>query len=85
MKKKKGKAKYDLKVVVPVVAGLGQALLPNLNLVDHQEITFYDLFLMHIVNIPQMNKIMHDPNIETILVVWPILKYHIIVYTLVQQ
>jgi len=36
MKKKKGKAKCDLKVMVPVVAGLGKALLPNLNLVDHQ-------------------------------------------------
>ena len=43
---------------------------------------------MYIVIIPQMNRIIQDPNIETISVVWPILEYHlkiIIVYTLVKQ
>jgi len=43
---------------------------------------------MYIVIIHQMNMIMHDPIIETILVVWLVLEYHlrvIIAYTLVQQ
>ena len=53
MKKKKGKEKCDLKVVIPVVTELSQVLLPYLNLWIIKEPIFYDLFPMYIVIIPK--------------------------------
>ena len=52
------------------------------------ELTFYDLFSIYIFTMLNMNRIMQDPNIKFILVIWPILKYHlgvIMVYAYVQQ
>jgi len=51
--KEKKEAKCYFKVVVPVEVGLGQALLPNLNLVDIKEPTFDDLFLIYIFKTPK--------------------------------
>ena len=56
-----------LKVVVPVVVGLGQALVLNQDNVVVQGPTFIDLFFIYIITIPSMNRIMQDPIIKFIL------------------
>jgi len=51
-----------------------------------KEPTFDDLFPIYIYTTPRLNRIMQDPNIKIIPVIWPILEYHlgvIMVYTLV--
>ena len=53
MKKKKGKETCYLNVVLPVVVGLGQALLPNLNIVIIMKPTFDDLFPIYRVTTPK--------------------------------
>ena len=57
MDEKEGNEKCYLKVVVSVVVGLGQALLPNLNIMDYQG-THDDLFYIYSVIIPNMIRIM---------------------------
>ena len=83
-KKEEREGKCFLKVAV----GLGQALMPNLNYVDYQGThLWWSLFYLWYYN-PLSDRIMQDPNIKIIPVIWPILEYHlgvIIVYTLVQQ
>ena len=64
MKKEKGKENCHLKVVVPVVVSLGQAFLPNLDIVDFHETTFYFLFLISIFIFPNMNRIVQDPSMK---------------------
>ena len=65
--KEEREGKYYLKVVVLVVVGLGQALLPNQDNVVVTEPTFIDLFSMYRITIPNMNRIMEDPIMKFIL------------------
>jgi len=64
-----GKKKCYLKVVVLVMAGLGQVLLPNLNNVVVGGTHFDDLFSIYIVTIPNLIRIMQDPNMKIISVI----------------
>ena len=74
--KKEMEWKCYYKVVVPVVVGLGQALLPNQdNVVVHGTPLYWPLFYLHIYN-PNMNRIMHDPIMKFIPFTWPVLKNH---------
>jgi len=68
-KKKKGKAKCYINVVVLVAVGFGQALLPNLNNMEFQELTFDDLFLIYSFIIPIMARSMENPNMKIISVI----------------
>ena len=66
IKKEENEGKYYLKVVIPVVIGLGQALLPNQdNMVVHRT-TFIALFSIYIFTVPNMKKIMKDPIMKLI-------------------
>ena len=60
-KKKEREGKYYLKVVVSVVVGLGQALLPSQGNVVAHGTSFIDLFSIYIFTVPNMNRIMKDP------------------------
>ena len=87
--KEEREGKCYLKVVVPMVVGLGQAFLSNQNnVVMFMKLTFIDLFSIYIFTIPNMNRIMQDPNMKIIPFIWPVLKNHhgiIMVTTYVQQ
>jgi len=51
--KEEREGKCYFKVMVPVVVGLGQALLPNQdNVVVHMELTFIDFFSIVILQSP---------------------------------
>ena len=74
--KEEREEKYYLKVMVPVVVGLGQALLPDQDNEWFIKSIFIDLFSIYIFTLPNMNRIMQDPIMKIIPFTWLILKNH---------